>query len=181
MELISEMRTQIQQLQQEMSLLRDSVKTCLDTNASLVHRENPMKRKCCVCDETQVEAVLYRCGHMCTCLKCANELHWSGGKCPICRAQIMDVVRVFFDTRNWNKTHDEFTNLEHFLFYSYRMTLFVMLSGNVFKYCITKGFVPFNEFFRLLSQPNTIWYESRKQSFDENINFFFSNFFSYIS
>ncbi|KAJ0233091.1 hypothetical protein HA466_0285440 [Hirschfeldia incana] len=100
MELISDMRSQIQQLQQEMSLLRDSVKTCLDTSASLVHRENPMKRKCCVCDETQVEAVLYRCGHMCTCLKCANELHWSGGKCPICRAQIMDVVRVFFDTRN---------------------------------------------------------------------------------
>ncbi|KAF8111849.1 hypothetical protein N665_0072s0060 [Sinapis alba] len=103
MELISEMRSQIQQLQQEMSLLRDSVKTCLSGNASLqqsVNRENPMKRKCCVCDETQVEAVLYRCGHMCTCLKCANELHWSGGKCPICRAQIMDVVRVFFDTRN---------------------------------------------------------------------------------
>lgn len=103
MELISDMRAQIQQLHQEMSLLRDSVKTCLDANASLqqsVQGEKPMKRKCCVCDETQVEAVLYRCGHMCTCLKCANELHWSGGKCPICRAQIMDVVRVFFDTRN---------------------------------------------------------------------------------
>lgn len=103
MELISDMRAQIQQLHQEMSLLRDSVKTCLDANASLqqsVHGENPMKRKCCVCDETQVEAVLYMCGHMCTCLKCANELHWSGGKCPICRAQIMDVVRVFFDPRN---------------------------------------------------------------------------------
>ena len=103
MELISDMRAQIQQLQQEMSLLRDSVKTCLDANASLqqsVHGENPMKRKCCVCDETQVEAVLYMCGHMCTCLKCANELHWSGGKCPVCRAQIMDVVRVYFDTRN---------------------------------------------------------------------------------
>ncbi|RID46077.1 hypothetical protein BRARA_I02764 [Brassica rapa] len=103
MELISDMRAQIQQLHQEMSLLRDSVKTCLDANASLqqsFHGENPMKRKCCVCDETQVEAVLYMCGHMCTCLKCANELHWSRGKCPICRAQIMDVVRVFFDTRN---------------------------------------------------------------------------------
>nr|VDC61447.1 unnamed protein product [Brassica rapa] len=103
MELISDMRAQIQQLHQEMSLLRDSVKTCLDANASLqqsFHGENPMKRKCCVCDETQVEAVLYMCGHMCTCLKCANELHWSGGKCPICRAQIMDVVRVFLDTRN---------------------------------------------------------------------------------
>ncbi|KAG7598806.1 Zinc finger RING-type [Arabidopsis suecica] len=103
MELISGMRSQIQQLQQEMSVLRDSVKTFLDANASLqqkVHRENPMKRKCCICDETQVEAVLYRCGHMCMCLKCANELHWSGGKCPICRAQIVDVVRVFFDTSN---------------------------------------------------------------------------------
>ncbi|CAA7014194.1 unnamed protein product [Microthlaspi erraticum] len=102
MELISGMRSQIQQLQQEMSLLRDSVKTCLDANATLQHavRENPLKRKCCVCDETQVEAVLYKCGHMCTCLKCANELHWSGGKCPICRAHIVNVVRVFFDTRN---------------------------------------------------------------------------------
>ncbi|KAL0741212.1 hypothetical protein Bca4012_082725 [Brassica carinata] len=99
MELISDMRAQIQQLHQEMSLLRDSVKTCLDAKASLkqsVQGENPMKRKCCVRDETQVEAVLYMCGHMCTCLKCANELHWSEGQCPIYRTQIMDIVRVFF-------------------------------------------------------------------------------------
>ncbi|CAH8357964.1 unnamed protein product [Eruca vesicaria subsp. sativa] len=101
MEIISEMRSQILQLQLEMSELRDSVKTCLDVNASLqksVHRENPLKRKCCVCNETQVEALLYRCGHMCTCLRCANELLYNGGKCPICRAKILDVVRVFVDS-----------------------------------------------------------------------------------
>ncbi|CAA7040555.1 unnamed protein product [Microthlaspi erraticum] len=102
MEIISDLRTQILQLQQEMSELRDSVKTCLDVNASLqksVHLENPLKRKCCVCNETQVETLLYRCGHMCTCLRCANELQCNGGKCPICHAKILDVVRVFVDSR----------------------------------------------------------------------------------
>ncbi|KAF8110161.1 hypothetical protein N665_0086s0002 [Sinapis alba] len=102
MEIITELRSQIIQLQLDMSELRDSVKTCLDVNASLqksVHLENPLKRKCCVCNETQVETLLYRCGHMCTCLRCANELQCNGGKCPICRAKILDVVRVFVDSR----------------------------------------------------------------------------------
>ncbi|KAH0883020.1 hypothetical protein HID58_059116 [Brassica napus] len=101
MEIISELRTQILQLQLDMSELRDSVKTCLDVNATLqksVHRENPLKRKCFVCNESQVETLLYRCGHMCTCLRCANELQCNGGKCPICRAKILDVVRVFLDS-----------------------------------------------------------------------------------
>ncbi|KAF3556831.1 hypothetical protein F2Q69_00017330 [Brassica cretica] len=102
MEIITEMRSQILHLQLEMSELRDSVKTCLDVNASLqksIHRENPLKRKCCVCNETQVDTLLYRCGHMCTCLRCANELQCNGGKCPICYAKILDVVRVFVDSR----------------------------------------------------------------------------------
>ncbi|KFK36390.1 hypothetical protein AALP_AA4G118000 [Arabis alpina] len=101
-EMESYLRSQILQLQMEMSELRDSVKTCLDVNASLqksVHQENPLKRKCCVCNETQVETLLYKCGHMCTCMRCANELLWNDGKCPICRAKILDVVRVFFDSR----------------------------------------------------------------------------------
>ncbi|XP_010509688.1 PREDICTED: uncharacterized protein LOC104786063 [Camelina sativa] len=102
MEIISELRSSILQLQQEMSELRDSGKTCLDVNAGLqksVHLENPLKRKCCVCNETQIETLLYRCGHMCTCMRCANELKYNGGKCPICCAKILDVVRVFVDSR----------------------------------------------------------------------------------
>ncbi|XP_056863787.1 uncharacterized protein LOC108853323 isoform X2 [Raphanus sativus] len=101
-ETIREMRSQILQLQIEMSELRESVKTCLDVNASLqksVHRENPLKRNCYVCNETQVDTLLYRCGHMCACLRCANELQCNGGKCPICCAKILDVVRVFVDSR----------------------------------------------------------------------------------
>ncbi|KAK9058074.1 hypothetical protein SSX86_022914 [Deinandra increscens subsp. villosa] len=40
---------------------------------------------CSICYDTQVDSLLYRYGHMCTCFKCALE-------CPICEAPIVDVV-----------------------------------------------------------------------------------------
>ncbi|KAK8563228.1 hypothetical protein V6N13_018239 [Hibiscus sabdariffa] len=115
MELICELRGHIEQLQREMSELRKSIMSCMDMqmkwqqypfNPELVHsggREesksteraaSPRKRSCCKCLEMQVDSVLYRCGHMCTCLKCAHELQWSSGKCPICGAPILDVVPI---------------------------------------------------------------------------------------
>ncbi|RRT66917.1 hypothetical protein B296_00038758 [Ensete ventricosum] len=36
-----------------------------------------------------------RCGHMCTCFKCACQLQWNSGLCPICGSPIVDVVRTF--------------------------------------------------------------------------------------
>jgi hypothetical protein len=35
-----------------------------------------------------------RCGHMCTCFNCANQLKSSSSCCPICQSPIDDVVHA---------------------------------------------------------------------------------------
>ena len=42
-----------------------------------------------------VGAVLYRCGHQCACLQCAYYMRHERLGCPLCRAPIEDVVRVY--------------------------------------------------------------------------------------
>eukprot|EP00257_Ricinus_communis_P021869 XP_015581443.1 putative uncharacterized protein DDB_G0271606 [Ricinus communis] len=115
MELIYDIRGHMEQMQREMSELRRTMQACMEMQAKLqnslkleVHpvqeaSKNSInmatkRRTCCICYEMQVDSFLYRCGHMCTCLKCAHELQWSSGKCPICRAPILDVVRAYMDS-----------------------------------------------------------------------------------
>ncbi|XP_061342437.1 uncharacterized protein LOC133288643 [Gastrolobium bilobum] len=114
MEFIYELRGQMVQLFHEMSELRKSIKSCMDMQMQMQlqqsknqevhkksHKRTPKKGNCCICHEKKVNSVLYRCGHMCACLKCANELQCNNGKCPICRAPIIDVVRVYADTESF--------------------------------------------------------------------------------
>lgn len=47
--------------------------------------------QCKICYNANINCVLIRCGHMCTCMDCSGQLE----KCPICRRQIDDVIQTF--------------------------------------------------------------------------------------
>ncbi|KAL9247593.1 hypothetical protein vseg_021010 [Gypsophila vaccaria] len=54
------------------------------------------KGVCCICSNTNIDSLLYRCGHMCTCTKCAEVLVQGNGKCPMCQAPVIEVIRAYF-------------------------------------------------------------------------------------
>ncbi|KAL0370130.1 UNVERIFIED_CONTAM: hypothetical protein Sangu_0331100 [Sesamum angustifolium] len=51
---------------------------------------------CCLCRDSKIDSLLYRCGHMCTCSKCAEDLLQQRSKCPMCGAPVVEVVRAYF-------------------------------------------------------------------------------------
>lgn len=57
--------------------------------------EDSAGSECSICMNNKVNAVIYRCGHMCMCFACAKETHRRSGDCPICRTPIIDVIRCY--------------------------------------------------------------------------------------
>uniref|UniRef100_A0A0G4FVE0 RING-type domain-containing protein n=1 Tax=Chromera velia CCMP2878 TaxID=1169474 RepID=A0A0G4FVE0_9ALVE len=51
--------------------------------------------ECAVCFCGPKDTLIAPCGHVCCCLSCAREVMARGDRCPVCRAPIEDVFRVF--------------------------------------------------------------------------------------
>ena len=56
--------------------------------------------QCVVCLEAPSDTVLYRCGHLCCCFSCARQLKVAGHHCPVCRAEVTDILRVYRSTND---------------------------------------------------------------------------------
>jgi hypothetical protein len=89
--------------------LRQEVASALANNATTTTAQNhppqPMcAGHCTVCLTAMADTVLYRCGHLCVCYTCGLQLNQSasahGSKCPICRAPIDDILRVYRSSRD---------------------------------------------------------------------------------
>uniref|UniRef100_J3ML34 RING-type domain-containing protein n=2 Tax=Oryza brachyantha TaxID=4533 RepID=J3ML34_ORYBR len=107
-------RSEMAQVHHEIYELRKLVESCIASQVKIQHSikeevcsalreaglmpsqpDTTAKRgSCCICHQTQVDSLLYRCGHMCTCFNCADQLKSSSRSCPICQSPIEDVVRA---------------------------------------------------------------------------------------
>ncbi len=87
--------------------LRQEVSSAIANNSSstMIASSQPMNAgHCTVCLTATADTVLYRCGHLCVCYMCGLNLRETtsptGVKCPICRAPVDDILRVYRSSRD---------------------------------------------------------------------------------
>lgn len=125
-EVVNELRNDMARLQQRLNNMQCMLEQCIDMQIELqrsvrqevsaalnrsvltkgaskriaLHDESQWdyvrKGVCCLCHDNNIDTLLYRCGHMCTCSKCAENLIQGTGKCPMCRAPVVEAVRAYF-------------------------------------------------------------------------------------
>ncbi|KAJ3678501.1 hypothetical protein LUZ60_002304 [Juncus effusus] len=60
-------------------------------------KEEKEKEKgvCVICLDKRVEAACVPCGHMAGCMKCLKKIEAKNKKCPVCRANVDQVIKIY--------------------------------------------------------------------------------------
>lgn len=58
-------------------------------------KEDGGTSSCVICLDAKVEGACIPCGHMAGCMSCLNEIKAKKWGCPVCRAKIDQVIRLF--------------------------------------------------------------------------------------
>jgi hypothetical protein len=58
-------------------------------------KENEGASSCVICLDAEVEGACIPCGHMAGCMSCLNEIKAKKWGCPVCRAKIDQVIKLF--------------------------------------------------------------------------------------
>ncbi|GFZ20386.1 RING/U-box superfamily protein [Actinidia rufa] len=111
-EIINDLRIDMARLQQRMNTMQRMLETCMDMQLELqrsVRQEvsAALNRSAgstdsddsLQMDESKMgsrEEGTLLCGHMCTCSRCADKLVRVSGKCPMCRAPVVEMIRAYF-------------------------------------------------------------------------------------
>lgn len=115
---LPEMERKLHMMSVEMKEMKSMMKLLVDTQLdvqrsirqevnALINNSNitpakPTKQiksgSCVICLEQTCDTVMYRCGHFCCCYSCARQLRADGHHCPICRAEVTDILRIYKST-----------------------------------------------------------------------------------
>lgn len=94
------------QMDMQRSLRQDVASALANNSATTMNSAvQPMHAgHCTVCLTAMADTVLYRCGHLCVCYMCGLQLQQGTStnsvKCPICRAPVEDILRVYKSSRD---------------------------------------------------------------------------------
>jgi ribosomal protein L44E len=58
-------------------------------------KDEAASSSCVICLDAPVEGACVPCGHMCGCMECLNEVIAKKWGCPVCRAKINQVIRLY--------------------------------------------------------------------------------------
>ncbi|ETW00850.1 hypothetical protein H310_07376 [Aphanomyces invadans] len=67
----------------------------LEEHVASTHLETTVPGECVVCFDGPQNAVCVPCGHAAVCMRCADHMKQTSQQCPVCRADVRQVVQLF--------------------------------------------------------------------------------------